>query len=245
MMRGILKHSNPRWRDQIETSARLLHPMNHNEMKRRKVGVLHWNWGKFWRNGVAVQDCGSRAKDRRASSKRQKGSQGRDRNDQQEEKGEQEKERKKNIVKERDKPRNCDPIWENQIRGQIMRESNLIVTWMRGRWTIHNLISRTEVQKTQSVLDKNRHASDGRITNEAKEQGASWNSFVMKEKPKVEAARACFAGGVSKQEDRNVEQKVTSAYVIQASGRKEEAVQKMEWRTIPCRPKQIQLQIFN
>ena len=60
---------------------------------------------------MAVQDCGSRAKDGRASSKRQKGTQGRDRNDQQVEKGEQEKERKKNIEKERDRPRNWDPIW--------------------------------------------------------------------------------------------------------------------------------------
>ena len=43
--------------------------------------------------------------------------------------------------------------------------------------------------------------------------------------------RACFDGGVSKQEDRKVKHKVWSAYAIQASERIEEAAEKMEWRT--------------
>ena len=43
--------------------------------------------------------------------------------------------------------------------------------------------------------------------------------------------RACFDGGVSRQEDRKVKHKVGSAYVIQASERIEEAAEKMEWRT--------------
>ena len=54
----------------------------------------------------------------------------------------------------------------------------------------------------------------------------------MKEGTIVQAVRACFAGGVTRQVDRNVEHEVALAYVIQASERKGEAVEKMEWRTM-------------
>ena len=70
-----------------------------------------------------------------------------------------------------------------------------------------------------------------RLSNEAREKGASWNLFTMKEGSKLEAARAYFDGGISKQEDRTVKQKVGSAYGFQASERIEEAAEKMEWRT--------------
>ena len=42
-----------------------------------------------------------------------------------------------------------------------------------------------------------------RLTHEAREKGASWNSFKMMEGSKLEAVRACFDGGVSRQGDRN------------------------------------------
>ena len=41
-----------------------------------------------------------------------------------------------------------------------------------------------------------------------------------------------FDGGISRQEDRIEKHKVGSACVIQASGRIEEAAEKMAWRTI-------------
>ena len=43
-----------------------------------------------------------------------------------------------------------------------------------------------------------------RFTHETREKGASWNSFTMKEGSKVEVVRACFDGGVSKQEDSKI-----------------------------------------
>ena len=61
------------------------------------------------------------------------------------------------------------------------------------------------------------------LTHEAREKGASCNSFTMMEGSKLEAVKASFDGGVSSQEDRKVKHKVGSAYVIQASERK--------WRT--------------
>ena len=51
----------------------------------------------------------------------------------QDEKSEQEEERKKKIMKERNKLRIWDPGWGNQIRVQIMGDSNLVVDWMNGR----------------------------------------------------------------------------------------------------------------
>ena len=43
-----------------------------------------------------------------------------------------------------------------------------------------------------------------RLTHEAREKGACWNSFTVKEGSKIEAVRAYFDGGVSRQEDRKV-----------------------------------------
>ena len=71
-----------------------------------------------------------------------------------------------------------------------------------------------------------------RLTHEAREKGASWNSFTMMEGSKPDAVRACIDGGVSKQEDRKVRRNFGSAYVIQAWERIVEAAEKMEWNTI-------------
>ena len=46
MMRDILRHASPLWRDQRSTNARLLDPRNHNLMKRRRAGVVHTNLGQ-------------------------------------------------------------------------------------------------------------------------------------------------------------------------------------------------------
>ena len=79
-----------------------------------------------------------------------------------------------------------------------------------------------EVQKTQNLLDKTdiRPMADhldlfqhiyrnwteeaDRLTHEAREKGACWNFFTVKEGSKIEAVRACFDGGVSREEDREV-----------------------------------------
>ena len=46
-----------------------------------------------------------------------------------------------------------------------------------------------------------------RLTHEAREKGDSWNSFMMVEGAKLEAVRAYFDGGVSKQDDRTKHRK--------------------------------------
>ena len=84
----------------------------------------------------------------------------------------------------------------------------MVVNRLSERWKIDN----------QKFRAKDAEKAD-RLTHEAREKGASWNSFTMMEGSKLESVRACFDGGVSKQEDRKVKQKVGSAYVIQASKR--------------------------
>ena len=74
--------------------------------------------------------------------------------DKQDEKSEKEEERKKNMMNKRDKLRIWDPSWGNQIRVQIIGDSNLVVKWMNGRRKINNQKFRVEVQKTQNLLDK-------------------------------------------------------------------------------------------
>ena len=44
MMRNILTHANPEWREQRSICARILDPENQDRMKRRRAGVVHTNW---------------------------------------------------------------------------------------------------------------------------------------------------------------------------------------------------------
>ena len=44
MMRNILTHANPEWREQRSICARILDPTNQDRMKRRRAGVVHTNW---------------------------------------------------------------------------------------------------------------------------------------------------------------------------------------------------------
>ena len=187
------------------------------------------------RDGVAVKDGGIRAKDGKVLWKRMRTS---------------EKERKNNFMKERDKLRIWDRGSGNQTRVQIVGDSNLVVNWMNGRWKINNQKFRVEVQKTQHLLDKTdirpmadhldlfqqiyRDWNEGadRLTHEARERGACWNSFTVNEGSKIAAVRAYFDGGVRRQQDQKVKNRVGSAYVIQTSERIEEVAEKMEWRTI-------------
>ena len=49
-----------------------------------------------------------------------------------------EEERKKNKMKERGKLRIWDPAWGNQMRIQILGDTNLIVNRVNGKWKINN-----------------------------------------------------------------------------------------------------------
>ena len=101
-----------------------------------------------------------------------------------------------------------------------------------------NLFDKTDIRPMADHLDLFQHThrdwteEADRHTHEAREKGACWNSFTVKEGSKIEAVRAYFDGGVSRQEDRKVKHKRGSAYVIQTSERIEEAAEKMEWRTV-------------
>ena len=57
-------------------------------------------------------------------------------------------------MKERGKQRIWDPARRNQMRIQILRDSNLTVNWMNGKLKINNQKFRMMVQKTQKMLDK-------------------------------------------------------------------------------------------
>ena len=48
MMRNILTHANPEWREQRSICARVLDPRNQDRMKRRRAGVVHTNWDNLW-----------------------------------------------------------------------------------------------------------------------------------------------------------------------------------------------------
>ena len=47
MMKNILKHANPEWREQRSTCAKILDPKNHDKMKRRRAGAVHTNWDEM------------------------------------------------------------------------------------------------------------------------------------------------------------------------------------------------------
>ena len=94
-----------------------------------------------------------------------------------------------------------------------MGYSNLVVDWMDERWKMNN----QKVQDGSAKDAESRLVADhldlfqyifwdwnekaDRLAHEARDKGASWNSFTIKEGSKIEAARACFDGGVNRQED--------------------------------------------
>ena len=46
MMRSILTHANPKWREQRSICARILDPKNRDRMKRRRAGMVHTKLGQ-------------------------------------------------------------------------------------------------------------------------------------------------------------------------------------------------------
>ena len=44
--------------------------------------------------------------------------------------------------------------WRNQVRFQVMGDSNQAVNWLNGRWKINNHKFRADVQKMQNLSDK-------------------------------------------------------------------------------------------
>ena len=93
-----------------------------------------------------------------------------------------------------------------------MGDPNLVVNWSNERWKINNQIFRTEVQKTQNLLDKRdiRRMSDhmdvfqciyrdwkeeaDHLTHEARQKRTSWNSLSLNEEEKLEAVRVFIDG---------------------------------------------------
>ena len=44
MMRSMLMHASPMWREKKSTNAKVLGPKNKSKMKRRRAGVVHRSW---------------------------------------------------------------------------------------------------------------------------------------------------------------------------------------------------------
>ena len=67
-----------------------------------------------------------------------------------------------------------------------------------------NLLAKTDIRPMADHLDLFQHIyrdwneKADRLTHEAREKGASWNSFMMMEGSELEAVSAYFVGGVSK-----------------------------------------------
>ena len=66
MMRNILTHANPRWREQRSTCARILELENQDRMNRRRAGVVHTNWGSLWMKWSGCQTWWSVSNDWRS-----------------------------------------------------------------------------------------------------------------------------------------------------------------------------------
>ena len=66
--------------------------------------------------------------------------------------------------KEKEKLMILDPAWGNQMRIQILGDSNLTVNWMNGKWKINNQNFRAMVQKTRNMMDKTDMRPYGEIT---------------------------------------------------------------------------------
>ena len=108
------------------------------------------------------------------------------------------------MIKKREKLRIFDPASGNQIGVQIMGDSNLIVNRLIGKSKINNQRFRAMVQKAQNLMNKtdirptryhlnmfqhvyrdwNQEADH--LTQVARENGATWNSFTMEEGNRLE-----------------------------------------------------------
>ena len=144
MMRNILTHANPEWREQRSICARILDPKNQDRMKRRRAGVVHtiwdnlmmkwsgsqrwWDVSNDWKSFVQTAEDWCRRTLERDEDIKKKGFSliGGEKRFQ----NKAEEERKKNKIKEREKQRIWDPAWGNQMRIQILGDSNQIVNWM-------------------------------------------------------------------------------------------------------------------
>ena len=55
MMRNILTHANPEWREQRSICARILDPKNQDRMKRRRAGVVDTIWDNLMLKWTGTQ----------------------------------------------------------------------------------------------------------------------------------------------------------------------------------------------
>ena len=72
----------------------------------------------------------------------------------------------------------------------------------------------------------------GRLMHVAREEGTTWNSYVMEKGARVEAVGSFFDGGVSSECNAQIKNKVDSAFVIQFAERIEEEIYQIKWRII-------------
>ena len=136
MMRNILTHANPEWREQRSICARILDPKIKDKMRRRRAGVVHTNWDnlmfkwahsqRWWETstdwesfGNTVEDVCKRTLGRDEDNKMKGFFFEWRRKENTEEEG-----RKKNKMQERERQRIWDPAWGNQMRIQILGDSN-------------------------------------------------------------------------------------------------------------------------
>ena len=83
-----------------------------------------------------------------------------------------------------------------------------------------NMLDRKDVRLVGDHLDIFQHVytewnqEADHLTHVARKKGATWNSHVMEEGPRVVAVRSFFDGGVSIQCNDKIKNKVGSAFVI-------------------------------
>ena len=70
------------------------------------------------------------------------------------------------------------------------------------------------------------------LTHVAREKGATWKSYVIEEVARIEAVKCFFDGGVSKECQGLIQNRVGSAYVFQSAKKSDEKLSRMKWKTI-------------
>ena len=128
MMRSMLTQANPECREQRSICARILDPKNQDKMKRRRAGVVHTNWdylmfkwansqrwweaSKDWESFVTITEelCKRSLRRNQDNQTRALAMNGGDTTQNKKEEG-----RRKNKMKEKERQRNWDPAWGNQM----------------------------------------------------------------------------------------------------------------------------------
>ena len=85
------------------------------------------------------------------------------------------------------------------------------------------MLDRTDIRPMGDHLDMFQHVyrewnqEADRLTHVAREKGTTWNSYAIEEEARIEAVRCFFDGGVSKECQGQIQNRVGSAHVIQTA----------------------------